>query len=125
MRRALADFTTYALFALSTFMTMHSAWNYYALTEVVLPSVAALTPTTVEKTNEAIALRITNDTEAHGAKRLLALNAEKMRMLHSSWLAQAEEHTRLARNSLFAWLLAFLASGAVVVYQYRRRKSAL
>ena len=125
MRKAFASLTPHVLLAVSIFMAAYSARNYYALAQVVLPSVEALAPVTVSKVNEAIALRISDNTEGQAAKRMLESHAEEMRMLHSSWLAQAEAHATFARNSLFAWLLALVASGAVVALQFKQAKSAL
>lgn len=124
MRKALASLIPHVLLAVSMFMAAHSARNYYALAEVVLPSVEALAPVTVGKVNEAIALKIIDGTEGQAAKRMLESHAKEMRMLHSSWLAQAEAHATFARNALFAWLLALVASGALVAIQFKQAKSA-
>lgn len=125
MLKAFASHTPQVLLALSIFMAAYSARSYYAHAEVVLPTVEALAPVTVGKVNEAIALRISDNEEGLAAKRMLESHAEEMRMLHSSWLAQAQGHTTFARNALFAWLLALVASGALVALQFKQAKSAL
>ena len=114
MRANLHNVSAYALLAVSLFMVAYAGLQYYTAARMTVPNVGALAPVTVDKVNEAIALRIPDDEGGRAARTLLALQADTARMLHSSWLAQAEAQASFAGMTLLAWSLALLGSAVVV-----------
>lgn len=118
----LAPLIAHLVFAVSLSVLVYTAKNYLALTRITVPIIEAVSPVADDRTVQIITRLLPESDQGKGARKLVQGQANMLRALHESWLADTQLQVAYARNQLILLvLLSTLAAGLVIVLHVRAK----